>query len=683
MQEYGDLELGIHRRNNGYYSVELRFTPPQSDADIRLLTDGSAKLVFDAAQLRSLEYDSAAYGAYLSGALFADASLLAAFAQARSATQLLDVPLRIRLFIGPSAPELQTIRWETLRDPADGAMLLTSQRMLFSRYLSSSDWGTIKLRPKSELRALVMIANPHNLAQYKLTPIDVSGETARVKSELGAIGCSVLASGGTANLNRMAEELRHGYDILYLVCHGAFVQGETRLWLEDKSGKAAVVSGNDLVARLVELDTRPRLVVLVSCQSAGDGELRTTDPRALATLGPRLAEAGVPAVVAMQGKISMNSVADFMPGFFRTLMSTGQIDLAMAAARGAIRDSLDSWMPVLFMRLRSGRIWYVPGFGDQKGFGRWPALLRAVLDGRCTPILGFGLVEPLIGSSREIARSWAETYHYPLAPHERDGLPQVSQFLAVNQSPNFPRAELEQHVRREILRRYSDAVPATMQNAALSEIMEVVNRVRQQSDPAEPHAVLAQLPLPIYITTNVDLLLESALLAAGKRPQVALCPWNEYVERLQPLDDYRPTPQTPLVYHLFGSINNPDSLVLTEDDYFDYLIGVTSNKDLIPDVVRRALADTAMLFLGFQIDDWNFRVFFRSIMSQEGRRRRSRYAHVAVQIDPEEERIIEPEGARRYLETYFQDADMSLYWGRASDFIQELHVLLSAQAKQP
>jgi hypothetical protein len=113
-------------------------------------------------------------------------------------------------------------------------------------------------------------------------------------------------------------------------------------------------------------------------------------------------------------------------------------------------------------------------------------------------------------------------------------------------------------------------------------------------------------------------------------------------------------------------------VVLTEDDYFDYLIGVTSNKDLIPSVVRRALADTALLFLGFQMDDWNFRVLFRSLMSQEGRGRRNRYAHVAVQIDPEEGRTLAPERARRYLETYFQGADISIYWGSAEDFIREL-----------
>src|SRR5262245_64973301 len=110
--------------------------------------------------------------------------------------------------------------------------------------------------------------------------------------------------------------------------------------------------------------------------------------------------------------------------------------------------------------------------------------------------------------------------------------------------------------------------------------------------------------------------------------------------------NYRPDPQNPLVYHLFGRLERPDSLVFTEDNYFDFLIGMKKNKDFIPAVVKRALADTGLVFLGFQLDDWNFRVMFRAIMDQAGGRRRSQYAHVAAQIDPDEGRILEPKGAR-------------------------------------
>jgi hypothetical protein len=51
------------------------------------------------------------------------------------------------------------------------------------------------------------------------------------------------------------------------------------------------------------------------------------------------------------------------------------------------------------------------------------------------------------------------------------------------------------------------------------------------------------------------------------------------------------------------------------------------------------MTDRAFLFIGFQMDDWNFRVLFRYIMSKLeilGTDRQSNYAHVAVQITPEE-----------------------------------------------
>jgi hypothetical protein len=65
-------------------------------------------------------------------------------------------------------------------------------------------------------------------------------------------------------------------------------------------------------------------------------------------------------------------------------------------------------------------------------------------------------------------------------------------------------------------------------------------------------------------------------------------------------------------------------------------------------------------------------VLFRTVMSQAGGSRRSRYTHVAVQIDPEEGRIQEPEAARRYFEKYFGHADIAIYWGSADDFLRDL-----------
>jgi hypothetical protein len=329
------------------------------------------------------------------------------------------------------------------------------------------------------------------------------------------------------------------------------------------------------------------------------------------------------------------------------------------------------------MRLKSGRLWYAPGFSEERrGLEKWPALVRNIRQGRCTPILGPGLTEHLVGSRQQIAHRWAETYQFPMATHDQENLPQVAQYLAVNQDAMFLRDELQAYLCREMRERYGIGSADDACDASLNDLVSMVGAQFRASDPAEPHRVLAQFPLPIYITANFGNVLAEALEEAGKEPKVELCRWNEYIEMVPSVYDekpgYRPTEKSPLIYHLFGHLKEPDSVVLTEDEYFDYLIGVTRDKDLIPPVVRRALADTALLFLGFRMEDWDFRVLFRSLMSQEGRRRRSRYAHVAVQIDPEEGRIQEPERARRYLESYFQGADISIYWGSVRDFIREL-----------
>jgi CHAT domain-containing protein len=227
-----------------------------------------------------------------------------------------------------------------------------------------------------------------------LAALDVANELAQAKKGLGDIPVTALASNSSATLNNLGTHLRSGYDILNLICHGALIQGEPWLWLEDESGRTHRVAGGEFVTRLQELQQCPRLVVLASCQSAG----------VVAALGPRLAEAGIPAVLAMQGNVTMQTVGQFMPVFFQELQRDGQLDRAIAVARGAVRERPDWWMPVLFMRLKSGRIWYAPGFQEQEGLKKWPALLGNIRRGQCTPILGPGLNESLLGSRREIAR---------------------------------------------------------------------------------------------------------------------------------------------------------------------------------------------------------------------------------------------------------------------------------------
>jgi hypothetical protein len=72
------------------------------------------------------------------------------------------------------------------------------------------------------------------------------------------------------------------------------------------------------------------------------------------------------------------------------------------------------------------------------------------------------------------------------------------------------------------------------------------------------------------------------------------------------------------------------------------------------------------------MDDWDFRILFRSIVSREGEEVRRRYFHVGVQVSPEEGRFLEADAARAYLDSYFGSDKISIYWGSAEDFAREL-----------
>lgn len=280
MIEYPDLEI-VLQRDSSSYRAEFRLSLPDSDAD----RQESAPAIFDLPALGSLLYDQEAYGKLLGKQLLGDAQARAAYSSTLAAAQ--GSPLRLRLSINSSAPELHSLWWETLRDPDESTLLFTGEGLFFSRYLSSRDWQPVRLRSKGEWKALVLVSNPTNLKEYQLDPIDADGEIGLVRKVLKNVPLDVLPSNGKrASLEALVSALRDGdYDMVYIVAHGVLAHDEPWLFLEDAQGEVSRVSGKDLAARLQELSQRPRLVVLASCQSAAD-----RGAGVLSALGPRLIE---------------------------------------------------------------------------------------------------------------------------------------------------------------------------------------------------------------------------------------------------------------------------------------------------------------------------------------------------------------------------------------------------------
>lgn len=677
---YAEVEIGLSSLEQaGRYQVELRFDSPRDDAE-RTPVRGVA--VLDPLELAEVEDSPGnAYGIALAKSLFADGDVRAKYGQFKAAVESAEDSLRVKLFVDRSAPELHRLRWELLTDPDTGQPLSTSEKILFSRFGSSSDWRPVRLHAKSELRALVAVAGPSDLDRYGLAAVDVDGEVARAREHLQGIEVAVAGqdSGDPLTLDRLVEAVRGGVDILYLVCHGGLQEKKgPLLYLQGQDGKAKPVRGDELAQRLGELLERPRLVVLASCESAGSEQVSTQTAIAagqLVPLAPALAEAGVHAVVAMQGKISMETVKTAMPVFFAELLKDGQIDRALAVARGKVRQQPDSWMPALFLRLKGGRIWYEPGFGEgEEDFDKWKALVGAVRRGSFTPIIGPGLGDSVYGSLRDVSRKLADE-GFPLAEHERFELQQVSQFLQFNQDIATARDSFKGALREQILARHGSLPGA--EALPLSKLMALAGQQTRDEDPDDPYRLVAQLDAKLFVTANPDNLLEEALKAEGKSPATFFFNWREKAQTGESAreQDSEPDAAKPLVFHIFGFFRDDNSLVLTEDDYFEYLISLIQYKPRIPALVGHQTTSTSLLFLGFQLTDWNFRVLYRLIMNQEGSSKLKALTHVAVQVDPEEDALINPRAARKYLEEYFGSSGpekVHIFWGSAAEFLKEL-----------
>ncbi len=59
-----------------------------------------------------------------------------------------------------------------------------------------------------------------------------------------------------------------------------------------------------------------------------------------------------------------------------------------------------------------------------------------------------------------------------------------------------------------------------------------------------------------------------------------------------------------MVYHLFGTDQDLQSLVLSEDQYFRFLYNIASVYDRIPNSIRGKMATSAIMFVGFSLYDW-------------------------------------------------------------------------------
>ncbi|SPE35128.1 hypothetical protein SBA6_410078 [Candidatus Sulfopaludibacter sp. SbA6] len=150
-------------------------------------------------------------------------------------------------------------------------------------------------------------------------------------------------------------------------------------------------------------------------------------------------------------------------------------------------------------------------------------------------------------------------------------------------------------------------------------VRKVRELVETGKEPSPVLRALAKLDFPIVVTTNYDTLFQKALGLALKVPTVSSYHSNEDVPLPTATTDMKDTPQPsqPFLYKMHGDIQTGESLVLTDEDYIQFILRLRDPEPLhvVPNVVLAAMKTAPTLFVGYSLRDYNLRVLLKRLRS--------------------------------------------------------------------
>lgn len=261
--------------------------------------------------------------------------------------------LRISLRIAEDAPELSALPWEYLYDPRKESFVFLSTKTHLVRYLEV-DSPVQSLQVDLPLRLLLVTSSPQDHPALNIEEEwQLLSEALKDLKHRGLVDYERLDHVTLDSLQDTLQTFKP--HIFHYIGHGYFDEEEQDggLLFEDNDYKGEFVSSTKLTTALKDHNTL-RLILLNACNGA---RTPTTVLDPFAGTAQRLVKAGLPAVLAMQFKISDQSAIKFSQEFYEAVALAYPIDAALAVARKSISYQNSEWgTPVLFMRTTDSQL---------------------------------------------------------------------------------------------------------------------------------------------------------------------------------------------------------------------------------------------------------------------------------------------------------------------------------------
>lgn len=229
----------------------------------------------------------------------------------------------------------------------------------------------------------------------------------------------------------------------------------------------------------------------------------------------------------------------------------------------------------------------------------WESLVYSVREGRCVVMLGPDAVE------------------YQMGGRSVPVLDALTAFLQRRLQDENPYIDTQFTQVSEV----ADAVIKTFRGDRTALLEWVGDFFDDRSFDHPTLDALARMPLGLVVNTSPGLPVETSF--DGPKPTRSVA----FYDRLGKAAPLTPNwdADSPLIYHLYGSLSKRDSLVLSDRDLLDVLVSVIREDPPLPSNLVSAFRDPdrTFLFLGFQLYHWQLRVLMHVLDSAATRTTRS------------------------------------------------------------
>jgi hypothetical protein len=243
-------------------------------------------------------------------------------------------------------------------------------------------------------------------------------------------------------------------------------------------------------------------------------------------------------------------------------------------------------------------------------------LVNAVKKGECVLFLGAGVHYP---PPKESSYAYPEEQRPPLGEKFSNDL--ADECIAqLNEEQNAQK----QQEKREYLNKQRAVLQRTSwyyERIPNKDRSKLVNRVKAAVSPGkEPSPLvraLAEIDFTVIITTNYDRLFEKALGKVGKDPIIRI--YDPAADRRTKDFPGKPEdPKQPWFFKMHGCISDPDSIVITDEDYINFVMRMGDSEIFhpVPLKMRVQFKDWPTLFVGYSLLDYNLRLLFRTLRRQ-------------------------------------------------------------------